>query len=60
MIVYDREEVFIWKDNKWINPKLQTYGCSFNIILFTIFKYKYTIPIDVFNGETTNYMGFIV
>jgi hypothetical protein len=55
--LYDRKNVFVWKDGEWINPNFQTYGASFNLILDDIFNVQHTIPIAVVNGKTTNVMG---
>jgi len=57
--LYSREEVFIWKDDKWQNPDFQTYGADFSIILDDIFGYNHSIPQAVINSkECTNCMGF--
>jgi hypothetical protein len=56
--LYKDEEVFIWRDNKWINPDFQTYGCSYNLITMNLFEYHNTIPQAIVDGETTNCMGF--
>lgn len=56
--LYDRKEVFIWRDGKWINPTFQTYGCSYSIIFDDVFGYTNTIPQAVIDGKkVTNCMG---
>lgn len=57
--LYKQEEVFIWdeKSNKWINPDMNTYGASYNLIIMRIFKITNTIPAFVNDGQVTNCMG---
>lgn len=56
--LYDRYEVFVWRDGKWINPNFQTYGCSFNIIIDDIFGFPHSIPQAVISHKgVTNCMG---
>lgn len=56
--LYDRDEVFIWKDGKWVNPDIQTYGCSYNLIAMELFNYFNTIPQAVIDSsKCTNCMG---
>jgi hypothetical protein len=57
--LYDRKEVFVWKNNKWINPDIQTFGASYSIIIQDIFGYNNTIPQTIIKSdECTNCMGF--
>lgn len=56
--LYDKKEVFIWKDDKWANPDFQTYGTSYSIIIDDIFEYGRSIPQAVIDGKTTNCMGY--
>ncbi|MDD5649076.1 MAG: hypothetical protein PHF86_01475 [Candidatus Nanoarchaeia archaeon] len=56
--LYDNEEVFIWEKNKWIHPKSQTFGTSYNIIIDDVFNYPHTIPQAIIDGKITNCMGF--
>ena len=57
--LYDYNEVFIWIKNKWINPKIQTYGTSYNIIISEIFDYNNSIPQAVINSnKVNNCMGY--
>jgi len=56
--LYSREEVFIWREGKWINPKFQTYGSSFSMIISEVFDYDHTIPQAVVSRKgVTNCMG---
>lgn len=55
--LYSDHEVFIWRDGRWVNPRFQTYACSYSMIISGIWGYEYTIPAATVNGETTNVMG---
>jgi hypothetical protein len=54
--LFDRDEVFIWKKNKWVNPDFQTYGCSYTRIM-DLFGITSSIPRATLDGKTTNVMG---
>lgn len=56
--LYDRKEVFIWKGGKWVNPEIQTYGASFNLIIDVIFGITSSIARATLDGKTTNCMGY--
>ena len=56
--LYSSHEVFVYIDNEWINPDVQTYGMSYNLVLIRLFGIRSTIPRAVLNGEVTNCMGF--
>lgn len=57
--LYDKNEVFIWRDGKWINPDFQTYGCSRNLILSEIFGINSSIQQAVISSKgVTNCMGY--
>lgn len=57
--LYDSEEVFIWKDGEWVNPRFQTYGTSVNLLVSKLFGTKHTIAHAVVSSElVTNCMGY--
>ena len=47
---YDRENVRVWKDNKWRMPNNQTYGASVNHIMHTILKIRCTVAANPMDG----------
>ena len=57
--LYSRHEVFIFdnKDNRWINPGLQTYGTSRELLLSELWGIESSIQMAVLNGNVTNCMG---
>jgi hypothetical protein len=55
--LYSTKEVFIWRNNKWVHPEIQTYGASYTMIIDYVFDYGTTIPTAILNGKTTNCMG---
>jgi len=54
--LYDKYDVFIFENGHWVNPDMQTFGRSYNLILFDFWKGK-SIPNAIFNGVITNVMG---
>lgn len=40
---YPQESVWIFRDGQWVNPRIQTYGASFNLILSSILLHSGTI-----------------
>jgi len=54
--LYKREEVFIWENNEWINPEMQTYGSSYSRIINRLFDGR-EMPRAVLDGTITNCMG---
>jgi len=47
---YSSEDVWLLQDDEWINPDIQTYGASVNIITSSILQYNNTIPTSVLGG----------
>ena len=47
---YPRENVWVLQDDEWVNPEIQTYGASVNIITSSILQYHNTIPTSVLGG----------
>lgn len=41
---YDRLEVAIWEDGKWMHPECQTFGASVNKIMLVVLNTINTIP----------------
>jgi hypothetical protein len=39
---YSREDVWILQDDEWVNPGMQTYGASVNLITSSILQYHNT------------------
>ena len=56
--LYDKNEVFIWRNGEWTNPKCQTFAASFSYNLSEVFDYDNTIPKAIVDGKITNIMGF--
>jgi hypothetical protein len=48
---YDRKYVWIIEDNIWVNPEIQTFGSSVNIITDDILKYRRSIPLCILYGK---------
>lgn len=56
--LYDRKEVFILEDGKWVHPDFQTFGCSYEIVTDRIWNYRNSIPQAIINSDKcTNCMG---
>jgi hypothetical protein len=55
--LYKKSEVFIWKNNEWINPDMQTYGASYEYVIKRLFNGG-DIPKSVLDGTVTNCMGY--
>lgn len=54
--VYPMERVWIWKDNQWVNPPMQTYGASRNLITCNLLGVHQTIPLHVIgDSEAKNF-----
>jgi len=48
---YDRRNVFVWENGKWVNPEDQTYGCSYEIIDSNILGFHSSIPYIVLSSD---------
>jgi hypothetical protein len=55
--LYKKLEVFIWINNEWFNPDMQTYGASYDYIIKRLFG-GFDIPKSVLDGTITNCMGY--
>jgi predicted kinase len=49
---YSRNDVFVLSNDKWVNPDIQTYGASVNIITNSILMYNNTIPLLPLGGAS--------
>lgn len=54
--LYDNDDVRYVEDGKWVSPRFQTYGCSYNVVMGRLWDGG-SIPFAVLNGKTTNVMG---
>jgi|WetSurMetagenome_2_1015567.scaffolds.fasta_scaffold316446_3 hypothetical protein len=48
--MYDRENVFVWRDGKWRNPNHQTYGGDISHIMTEVLKIPNMIPAQALDG----------
>lgn len=51
--LYDRKQVFVIKNNKWVNADIQTYGASIDIIVSDILGYNSSISATVYGNVET-------
>lgn len=48
---YDFRDVYIWENGEWINPEIQTYATSFEIIASEILGFGSSIPMSIISEE---------
>jgi hypothetical protein len=49
---YDSNNVYIWENGQWINPRFQTYGTSFRLIESRLLKFTHDICLSIIGGES--------
>lgn len=49
--MYNNSDVYVWENGEWVNPRFQTFGCSFNILETRILKFNSTIPSRIIGGH---------
>lgn len=49
---YSSEDVFIYENGEWVNPRKETYGTSINLITSSILKIRHSIPAAIVGDET--------
>jgi hypothetical protein len=47
---YDRKEVRVIEDGKWVKPEIQTFGCNASLITDDLLHYTNSIPLVVKSG----------
>lgn len=47
---YPKKKVWIIRNGEWVNPSMQTYGCSVNIIMDDLLGTNTSIPLAVLGG----------
>lgn len=49
--MYDRRDVFIFREGKWKIPDFQTFGCSFDIIMSDILFLTSSINASILSND---------
>ena len=50
---YSQENVWVYRNGKWVNPQRETYACSVNIIMSEILLIKHSIPSNIISYQTS-------
>jgi hypothetical protein len=48
---YDRNDVYIWRDGKWENPDIQTYGASYELLESDLLFFDHSIPMNICDSK---------
>lgn len=49
--MYDRRDVFIFREGRWVNPDIQTFACSFDFILQDLLLLESSINISTISHK---------
>ena len=47
---YDYDDVYMWRDGRWVNPAMQTYCATYSTILHEFIGYNKEIPAMPWDG----------
>jgi hypothetical protein len=54
--MYDKKDVYIWRDGQWVNPESQTFGCSFEIIESNVLLFDNSISVSILSNDRVEKM----